>query len=219
MTSIRSQFGLDFHPFLRNPNNRERSHAPRRVALSTLRPRRPCHLLPTGLSAPPPPFAGRSQHLASSPPSVCQLVPAPRCYSLRGAPAGAMTPYLISYFTQRSSVGRDIEPAVQRSLLCICAMRLLHDGCNGSQAVWETGCGAETAPPRLCLHCSAAAASASRFAQCRSHILPLERCAPRHTGSQALPLCPCVQGGERAVYTLLLSSSCTPCAQQIASEN
>jgi hypothetical protein len=133
MTSIRSQFGLDFHPFLRNPNNRELSHAPRRVALSTLRPRRPCHLLPTGLSAPPPPFAGRSQHLASSPPSVCQLVPAPRCYSLRGAPAGAMTPYLISYFTQRSSVGRDIEPAVQRSLLCICAMCLLHDGCNGSR--------------------------------------------------------------------------------------
>jgi len=72
MTSVRLQFGLGFHPFLRNSNNRELSHAPRRVALCLLcvpaahaisRPLGRTRLLPPSPDARstwhhlPPPFA------------------------------------------------------------------------------------------------------------------------------------------------------------------
>jgi len=95
MMSVRSQFGLGFHPFLRNSNNRELSHAPRRVALCLL-----CvpaahaisRLLGHPRLLPPSPDARSTWHHSHLRLSVGAC---PSLQQLRGAPAGAMRPYVI----------------------------------------------------------------------------------------------------------------------------
>jgi len=199
MTSVLSWFRLGLHLFLHNPNNRELSRSPPRVVLLCVPAARadvpsPAYwavctssllrrLAPLGIISP-----------LRSPVGACPSLLQPSRHSHRRHEA---LPHQSLHFTQRSSGDGDIEPAVQRSLLRVvpCISSITDAMASGLSGRWAAVQRRSHHTSVSTLHCSAAAASATR-----------------HPGSQALRLCPCPTRGTSSVHTAAKQRLHTMCS-------